>query len=68
VSGVHLMHCVACDDVQYLTAARSYCRCGRSSGRLVRSAVVLVGPARILNADHGGRSVDVVRPSAAVGT
>lgn len=65
-----LLHCLACDDVQYLTTERRvFCRCERTSARRDRARIIVAGPGRIVAA--GGAPVDdaeIVRPSVAVGT
>ena len=62
----HLMHCLACDDVRYVTGDRAFCACGRSSARRVEDGIVLVGPGRIFEAGRDEADVQIVRPSVAV--
>ena len=65
-----LLHCVACDDVQYVTAVqRAFCRCERSSARREGDEIAVAGPGRIVG--PGGAHDDgvrVVHLSVAVGT
>jgi hypothetical protein len=62
----HLLHCIACDDVRYVTADRTFCACGRSSARLGGGGIVLIGPGRIVDAGHQGTDLHVIRPAVAV--
>ena len=62
----HLMHCLACDDVRYVTRDRAFCACGRSSARRVEDGVVLVGPGQVFEAGRAEANVQILRPSVAV--
>jgi hypothetical protein len=62
----HLLHCIACDDVRYVTAARTFCACGRSSARVRADGIVLIGPGRIFKAGRQAADVRVIRPAVAV--
>jgi len=66
---MHLLHCVACDDIQYvIPSQRTLCRCGRSSARLEGDEIALVGPGRIVGPGGLHDQVQIVHVSAAVGT
>jgi hypothetical protein len=58
----HLLHCLACDDVRSLTLDRTFCACGRSSARVRRDSILLIGPARVVEAGRDWAAVPVVRP------
>ncbi len=62
----HLLHCIACDDVRYVTADRTFCVCGRSSARLRAGGIVLIGPGRVVEEGHDDADVRVIRPAVAV--
>jgi hypothetical protein len=65
-----LLHCVACDDIQYVTVERrSYCRCERTSARRSGNHVVVAGPGRIVGpGGEGPADMDIEHRSVAVGT
>jgi hypothetical protein len=65
-----LLHCVACDDVQYVTAGRrTFCRCERTSARREDNRIIVAGPGRIIGpGGDGPADTEIVHLSAAVGT
>ena len=66
---MHLLHCVACDDIQSVTAAqRTYCRCERSSARYDGDEIAVAGPGRIVGRGGVRDDVRIVHLSVAVGT
>jgi hypothetical protein len=65
---LHMLHCVACDDIQHVTAQRTYCRCERSSARIGRDEISVSGPGRIVGPSGVDDDVRIVHLSVAVGT
>jgi hypothetical protein len=66
---MHLLHCVACDDIQYVTAGRrTSCQCERSSARPDGDEIVVAGPGRIMGPGGVRDDVRIVHLSVAVGT
>jgi hypothetical protein len=65
-----LLHCVACDDIQYVTAdRRTFCRCERSSARRTDKHIVVAGPGRIVGpGGDGPADTEIEHRSVAVGT
>jgi len=65
-----LLHCVACDDIQYVTVGRrTFCRCERSSARRTGTLIVVAGPGRIVGpGGDGPADVEIEHRSVAVGT
>jgi hypothetical protein len=59
-----LLHCLACDDVRPITAERTFCACQRSSARRRGDAVVLIGPATVVDTER--EALDVIRPDVAI--
>jgi hypothetical protein len=70
IGSMCLVHCVACDDIQYVVAGnRTFCRCERTSARRDGDRIVVAGPGRIVG--PGGVHIDdteIVHLSVAVGT
>ena len=62
----HLLHCLACDDVRSLKLDRTFCACGRSSARVRRDGILLIGPGRVVEAGRDHAAVPVVRPPVAI--
>jgi hypothetical protein len=62
----HLLHCLACDDVRSLTLDRTFCACGRSSARVRRDGILLIGPGRVFEAGRDHAAVRVARPPVAI--
>jgi hypothetical protein len=65
-----LLHCVACDDIQYVTAERrTFCRCELSSARRTEDHIVVAGPGRIVGpGGDGPADTEIEHRSVAVGT
>jgi hypothetical protein len=62
----HLLQCLACDDVRPVTLDRTFCACGRSSARLRRAGILLIGPGRVIEAGRDEAAVPVIRPPVAI--
>ena len=62
----HLLHCLACGDVRSLTLHRTFCACGRSSARVRREGILLIGPGRVTEAGRDHAVVPVIRPPVAI--
>ena len=60
------LHCLACDDVRSMTLDRTFCACGRSSARARGGGIVLIGPARVIEAARDDMAVRVIRPAVAI--
>jgi hypothetical protein len=70
IGSMLLLHCVACDDIQYVTAGwRTFCRCERSSARSTDNHIVVAGPGRIVGpGGDGPADMEIEHRSVAVGT